>query len=159
MIHIGADIYLQARSEPDVNYPYWIREGKLAGSRFPTKEIADNIRKNGIRHVFNLTMQEYEDKDMFDGINLYNLKIEDFSTPSQDVVNTFFQITEKALEKDEPVLVHCWAGCGRTGTMLALWLMRFEGMTADDAINEVRRIRPCALETPSQLNFVRNYRV
>ena len=52
--------------------------------------------------------------------------------------------------------VHCGAGMGRTGTFLAAYLVS-QGMTAHDAIAEVRRLRPGSIETPAQERAVAQY--
>lgn len=55
------------------------------------------------------------------------------------------------------VAVACMGGVGRTGTVAACALVR-AGWTPDAAVAEVRRVRhPTAVETPSQLAFVRSY--
>ena len=54
------------------------------------------------------------------------------------------------------VTIHCLAGRGRTGTVLAAYLVH-RGMTARDAILKVRDIRPGSLEVPSQENAVMRY--
>lgn len=55
------------------------------------------------------------------------------------------------------VLVHCLAGKGRTGTVLAGWLMRHRGMGCTDAINHVRSRQPAAVESPEQERFLDAY--
>ncbi len=42
-------------------------------------------------------------------------------------------------------LVHCWAGRDRTGAVLAGYLVRYHGLTADAAIARVRAARPDAM--------------
>lgn len=55
------------------------------------------------------------------------------------------------------VAVACMGGVGRTGTVAACALIA-AGWTPDDAIAQVRRVRhPTAVETRSQLDFVRAY--
>lgn len=60
-------------------------------------------------------------------------------------------------EKQEPVLIHCRAGWGRTGTILAIYLMEFYDKTAREAIQEVRNLRPWSIETTEQEMAVLNY--
>lgn len=50
------------------------------------------------------------------------------------------------------VLTHCYGGCGRSG-MMALRLMIAAGEGADAALTRLRALRPCAVETPAQLDW------
>jgi ADP-ribosyl-[dinitrogen reductase] hydrolase len=54
----------------------------------------------------------------------------------------------------QSVAVACMGGCGRTGTTVACLLVD-AGLEAGTAIDMVREVRPCALETPAQEAFVR----
>lgn len=51
------------------------------------------------------------------------------------------------------VLVHCMGGLGRAGTIAARLLVEL-GWTPGDAIREVRKVRPGAIETDDQDDFV-----
>ena len=62
-----------------------------------------------------------------------------------------------AAGKDAKVAVHCMAGLGRSGMVVASYLTR-SGMRADDAITQVRAKRsPRAVETAVQEAFVHQY--
>eukprot|EP00093_Oithona_nana_P004418 04418.XXX_132830_133583_1 [CDS] Oithona nana genome sequencing. len=52
--------------------------------------------------------------------------------------------------KRESLVVHCRMGWGRTGVVLAMYLMAFYGKTAKQAIQEVRSLRPHSIETAKQ---------
>lgn len=91
-----------------------------------------------------------------DFINWYS-PVKDFSIPTVDQVNEFVQRVDQAHAKGKRVIVHCTAGIGRTGTMLACWFVAKKNMTAKEAIKTVRKFRPGSIETEEQIQFVSDY--
>jgi protein-tyrosine phosphatase len=74
-------------------------------------------------------------------------------------VQAFHGLVERLLARlaaGEAVAVHCYAGVGRTGLLLACLLGRLERLPGEEAIRRLRLLRP-AIETPDQERFVRRY--
>ena len=53
--------------------------------------------------------------------------------------------------------MHCRAGIGRTGTVLAAWLIREGGLSATDAIARLRNINPAYVQTEEQEVFLQAF--
>ena len=66
-------------------------------------------------------------------------------------------LIEVTNKKGQAVGIHCRMGCGRTGTMLACYLVASEGYTANNAITETRNRRPHSIETEHQEQAVHDY--
>ena len=58
----------------------------------------------------------------------------------------------KVLKTGGRVLCHCHGGCGRSG-MILLRLMCETGEPANKALERLRNVRPCAVETEDQRNW------
>jgi atypical dual specificity phosphatase len=137
----------------------WFLPGELAGMPAPMQTEADAIelRALGIGAVVNLWSRDWPDRVLEQADLCYlHLPIADFAPPTQEEVDLFVDFCDANIEADRPVVVHCVAGRGRTGTMIACYLVR-RGEGASEAIRFVRGIRPGAIETPEQEQAVRDY--
>jgi ADP-ribosyl-[dinitrogen reductase] hydrolase len=88
----------------------------------------------------------------------FHLPIVDASIPDERFEQEWNSAGEELrsiLRRGHDVLVHCRGGLGRAGTIAARLLVEL-GMEPTKAIRSVREVRPGAIETPDQENFVRN---
>ena len=86
-----------------------------------------------------------------------HLPITDMQTPSQATRSAWREqgaTLTQALTQGERVVVHCAAGLGRTG-MLVAKLLVLQGMPAEEAIAQVRAARPGTIETEAQAEWVK----
>lgn len=58
--------------------------------------------------------------------------------PAEEAIQQFLSVMDDA--RNYPVLVHCFAGIHRTGTMCAIYRMEFDRWPSDRAINEAQLI-------------------
>jgi protein-tyrosine phosphatase len=99
---------------------------------------------------------EHWAEDLADlGIVLRRSPIADFGAPTPTQVADFTAQLLHDLETG-PVALSCSAGLGRTGTMAACFLVS-QGWSDREAITEVRRCRPGAVETSAQEALVTSY--
>jgi protein-tyrosine phosphatase len=90
------------------------------------------------------------------GIERLRLPIRDGSVPTaqqEDAALALVQAIVKRLRDGRTVVAHCRAGQGRSGTVAAIALAAL-GRPPADAIAEVRRAQPRAVETVGQEAYV-----
>ncbi|MCX7046459.1 MAG: dual specificity protein phosphatase 23 [Candidatus Sumerlaeota bacterium] len=145
-----------------LNFSYLI-EGRLAGCATPAWSACVNkaftaLYEEGIRAVVSLDSDsDFQAHAKEFGFEYFLSPIPDFSVPSLPQVEECLRFIESNLKADKPVAVHCRAGMGRTGTILACYLIRHEGKSAQDAIARIRQMRPGSIETEEQEEFIQDY--
>ena len=131
---------------------FWVIRGELAGSERPThKYDLELLIAQGIKTIVSLT-EDPLDLDLVESfnINTHHFPIKDLTAPNLIQINSFIKLVKKELENNKSVLVHCLGGVGRTGTMLACYLVNL-GYMPKDAIRRVRQIQPGSIHLRSQV--------
>ena len=148
--------YWPIGGQPHRTEPFtWIVKGKIAASWWPDIDVLERYSKEGIRTIINCC--EFDNRNDFgDRFQYYHINIPDFGVPNEAQIKIFLDITDKHISKNEPIVVHCVAGCGRTGQMIVAWAA-YNGIIPNgmDPVQWIRNIRSCSLETSEQANFAR----
>lgn len=126
-------------------------DGRLFASRAPEAEDIKSAHKRGVRLVINMQLLESPHAALYGELAMsqLHLPVPDLTAPTQDQLSEGVGAIRVALERGDGVLVHCAAGLGRTGTLLACYLVS-TGMTAPRAMSHVRKRRPGSIETADQ---------
>ena len=148
----------------------WIIERKLAGSGVPMskKEAKWLINTQGIRTI--VTIKEkplsqewlsYNNGTNTHGsntkIDYLHISVHDYGAPSLEELDYVVNYISRQIDLTKPVMVHCSGGKGRTGTILAAYLIKKSGMTADKAINRLSRIRGESVQSKDQEKILFTY--
>ncbi len=139
----------------------WVIEDKLAGSAIPTsfREILWLYRQHGIKSIVTIKEKPLPSKWFESGkIDYFHLSIEDYGAPSLEELDYVVNYISRQLDNQKPVMVHCSGGKGRTGTILAGYLIKKgNGLTAEKAIYKLRNLREESVESKEQKIVLFNY--
>ena len=132
----------------------WLIEGKLAGSAIPTsKKEIEWMQEEGVKSIVTIREEALE-FPLPSEMKYLHIHSNDMGVPEfDDLVKTVDFIHDRIVN-DEPVMVHCLAGLGRTGTILACYLIKYKKMSADDAIQKVRDERPGSIQSFPQEEII-----
>ena len=151
---------------------YWLVEGAIAGCSLPggspSSGVRDHgpglsdgrlaaveadlswLRRQGMGAVLSLTeeplsaeaLQQHQFEDL-------HLPVPDMAAPSPDQFRAALDFIDRSRSHEQGVVVHCLMGQGRTGAILAAYLIR-GGAEVQAAVEHLRVICPGALSSPPQ---------
>jgi atypical dual specificity phosphatase len=136
----------------------WIESPFLAAMARPS--AADElvwVRDQGIQVIITLTENPLPRAWVNDaGLMAVHVPVPDLMAPSRAQFETCVGVLRKARGNSFGAVVHCAAGIGRTGTIIAGWFVA-EGLDPDEAIAKIRSLRPGSVETPAQEAAIREF--
>jgi atypical dual specificity phosphatase len=144
----------------------WVIDNKLAGSGTPmTSEQYRWLIKNNIKSI--VTVREFplpqkwlidNEKETIINDDYKFVYVKDYGVPSLEVLDNIVDyINIKITKEKKPLVVHCAAGKGRTGTILAAYLLKQDNISSEDAIKKIRSLRPGSIQSKIQEEILHEY--
>lgn len=147
----------------------WLLGGMVGGTPQPGIGLVRDVKNDlqalhavGINHLVSLTETPFESPWMKDfGIESSFHPIPDMHAPSLSQAFQLCRDIDHLCAKGKAVAIHCKAGLGRTGTILAAyWIWRHKGQVkGKDAIAHIRRLEPRMIQSPAQEDFLSRFAV
>jgi len=172
-----------ARPKATVPYPnsFWVVPGQFLAGEHPG-DLSDDILmarlsgllEAGIRTFVDLTeereMESYYNflRDLAEEraveVTYLRIPIPDRGVPPVGTLRCILDVIDRSVADDNAAFVHCFAGIGRTGTVVGCYLQRHGLATQSDVMKKIahlRRFMPIANEvsphTPHQVQMVENW--
>lgn len=126
------------------------------GGQYKEKAIS-TFHKEGITAIVNMRTTTIHSKTTLDhGIVVKQYPTTDWTAPSIDDLSVGSQFIVDEIKRGGKVYVHCHLGLGRGPSMALAYLMRI-GMTFDDALDEVTKVRGFVTLNDKQTNRLREF--
>jgi len=128
----------------------WLIDAKLAGSGMPTTfDELDWVLKQGVKSIITMTENALPES-WIENIKYLHIPTEDLTAPDMDKIDLTVDFIHERITNDEAVMVHCAAGMGRAGTILACYLVKHQKYSAKEAVKKVRKERPGSIQSEIQ---------
>ncbi|MEM2846881.1 MAG: dual specificity protein phosphatase family protein [Nitrososphaerota archaeon] len=133
----------------------WVDERVAASGRPMTMKQLEWIKSQGIDAILSLTEHplpgEWVERL---GIEYMHFPIEDHSAPDPEMLKEIVDRVLALVSGGRRLLIHCAAGLGRTGTVLAAYLVASKGVSGEEAIKAVRKLRPGSIERAQEISII-----
>lgn len=140
----------------------WLVPGRLGGAQQPgivqSIEVdLQALRRCGVTVLITLTEKDLPQLPLQQhGLRNLHLPVHDQEPPTVAQIQMLLARMSAMLRAGEVLAVHCLAGLGRTGTVLAAWLVR-EGLTAQEALRRVRLVESRYVQSRAQEELLHAY--
>ena len=116
----------------------WLIEEKLAGSGIPTTlDEFDWLLTQGVKSIVTMTEKSLPG-DWTQKIDYLHIPTADFHAPNMEEIDSAVEFIQNQIQNNQSVMVHCAAGLGRAGTILACYFIKYKKLSAIQAIKKMR---------------------
>jgi protein tyrosine/serine phosphatase len=106
-------------------------DNNLYRSEQPMENCLSELKTFGISDILNLR-QHHSDEHLAKEFNLHSLKLRTGGISEQQIIDALNIINNVS----GSILIHCWHGSDRTGTIIAAYRMVFQNWSKKQAIDE-----------------------
>lgn len=143
----------------------WLIKGRVAGTPWPgiMRDVdydLNALRDVGVTRLISLTEAPFPaEQARRHGIDCHASAIPDMHAPTHEQMLRLCEDMDRFLAQQEVIAVHCKAGLGRTGTVLAAYRLWRAGTAASavEAIEYVRRLEPGMIQSQEQVSFLDDF--
>jgi protein tyrosine phosphatase len=125
---------LYKKTYPVIENKFWAGRTPVSTNKQETYNNLSTLIEAGIDVIINLTEEnEFPDyqnelsffaKGVGKKIKVYRKAIPDYSVPDKQLMREILQIIDLSINSGKKVFVHCYGGVGRTGTVVACYLLQ-----------------------------------
>lgn len=127
----------------------WIERDRLAASGYPaSRGQLEWLSAHGIDAILTLTENPLPSGWLDElSLRVKHIPMKDHVVPDEASLRMSASYIREQLNDGKTVLVHCLAGEGRTGCVLAAYLISARKIGAEEAITTLRKLKPAFIET------------
>ncbi|PRM90496.1 protein phosphatase [Aliarcobacter cryaerophilus] len=142
-------------NETHISKLWSVLPNKLYGMPVPEEKDLQNLAQAGIKSIVCLL----EDNSNIENYNKNGFKnlwlpVADDKAPTFEQVEKLVEFIDEQNKNNNPVAIHCQGGKGRTGTLIASYLIA-KGASFDEAMEKIEANQPNAIKKDFQINFLK----
>ncbi len=129
----------------DYNPPSEVIPGRLYIGNDRNASNIDTLKNIGIKRVLNLAKECSNHHANSDNYKIIYKKIELDDDPNQDIVpyiKEALTFIHDGVKAGDAVFVHCYQGISRSSTIIIMYLMKYMGLSFNDAYDYIKKCRP-----------------